>query len=266
MLALAHTGYEIVNAILDNIPRAGHEDADRLADAMFVRDLAERLVREAVVAECEQGASWAALARTTGTTRQSAHHRWSSTVEGWALMGRRRTGIGAAAPSHELATNLDAWYADLDARRSDAVTSTLPSYGDPARRAAAQAERRAAAELRVTIEQLHTEAAEAGNASMAAIGTPEADRCRTAWATARFALAGAYDRLAAAEAPLGRDHKRSAGRERALGQEILAGGRDSAPQPTPEPWSDDAPSALELPPPGSGWNATEDVPRVLPHD
>ncbi|MGD6757319.1 hypothetical protein [Streptomyces sp. BH105] len=224
VLAAAHTRYEIVNAVLDDLPRSGGEHADVLADALYVQGLADRLVREAVIVEAERGASWADIAKMTGVSRQAAHERWSTAVEGWALTGRKRTGIGSSTPSAELAANLNEWFAELDSEgRTDAITSTLPSHADPAARSAAQEKRNQAAELRDQQNELQRAADRACDASMEAIGTKDAEQKRAAWATALLARASAYDRLAAAEAPLGREHKRAAGTQRSLAHDLLSG-------------------------------------------
>ncbi|WP_326708054.1 hypothetical protein OG758_00440 [Streptomyces sp. NBC_01474] len=192
--------------------------------------LADQLVREAVVVECERGASWADIAKMAGVSRQAAHERWSPVVvEGWALMGRKRTGIGTGTASAELAENLNEWFAELDTEhRTDAITATLPSYADPAARTHAQGKREQAAELRSQEDDLRRAADDASHASMAAIGTEDAEQKRAAWATALLARASAYDRLAAVEAPLGREHKRSAGTQRALAQDVLRGATTKA--------------------------------------
>ncbi|MFK4070478.1 hypothetical protein [Streptomyces sp. NPDC029674] len=235
VLVAAHTRYEIVNAVVDDLPRSGREDASVLADALYVQSLADRLVREAVVVECERGASWAAIGQMTGVSRQSAHERWSPVIEGWALTGRQRTGIGSGTPSAELAANLDAWFAELDHQgRTDAITATLPSYADSSARTAAQEKREQAAQLRDRQQALQQAADQACQASMAATGTAGADHNRTAWATALLARAGTYDQLAAAEAPLGREHKRTAGRHRSLAHDLLSGKPVPATAPTTE--------------------------------
>ncbi|WP_428699739.1 helix-turn-helix domain-containing protein [Stappia sp.] len=51
-----------------------------LAAVVALRDLADRLERQAVASALRQGWSWARIAQALGVTRQAAHKRLSGTV------------------------------------------------------------------------------------------------------------------------------------------------------------------------------------------
>ncbi|KUF17366.1 hypothetical protein [Streptomyces silvensis] len=211
---------DIAEAALGDLTQPAAGDADLVSGAQYLLDLAQTLLRQAVLVERERGDSWTAIGEAAGTSRQAAHDRWSTVAEGWALTGRRRTGI-RSAPADEVAANLDAWYAQLHPDRPRAVSATLASLADPAARRAAQDRRREAARLRVEIQALKDANAAVYEASFAAIGTEQASAARAAWAGNHLDQASALDRLAAAEAPLGTEHKRAAAIQRTLAQDIL---------------------------------------------
>lgn len=62
------------------------EPDEALAAVVALRDLADRLERQAVASALRQGWSWARIAEGLGVTRQAAHKRLSGTV---AVEGHR---------------------------------------------------------------------------------------------------------------------------------------------------------------------------------
>ncbi|GGO59062.1 hypothetical protein [Streptomyces lasiicapitis] len=233
-LARAETLAEIAEAALKDLTQPAAGSADLIGGAQYLLDLAQRLLREAVVVERERGASWATIGEHAGSSRQSAHDRWGAAVGAWALTGRHRTGITTGGSSGDVAANLDDWYAELHPDRPHAISTTLASFTDPGARRTAQERREEADRLRAEIQALKTANTAVYNASCEAIGTAGATEKRAAWAANHLDQASAYDRLAAAEAPLGTEHRRSAATQRGIAHDILSskpvthGGSDTA--------------------------------------
>ncbi|MFJ2406632.1 hypothetical protein ACIOUE_35635 [Streptomyces xanthochromogenes] len=232
-LARAQTLTDIASAALDGLTaKATQPCAAFLSGAQELLSLAERLVDQTVIVHRERGESWETIGEQAGISRQAAHDRWAATVGAWTLTGRRRTGINAI-PADILLPGLDEWYQQYDPARPRPVSATLDSSADPAARLAAQQQREEAAQLRAqTEEPTSTATREAWVAYTAAVGTGSADEKRAAWAAAHLTRATLYDRLAAAEGPMGAEAKRAAGKQRSIAREILDGSRDAQdPQP-----------------------------------
>ncbi|MFE6402658.1 hypothetical protein [Streptomyces alboflavus] len=97
----------------------------------------------------------------------------------------------------------------------------LTPLADPEARRAAQEQRAGADRLRRKIQALKHANAAARKACYEALGTEAADEKRATWAGNHLTQARAHDRLAAAEAPLGTEHKRAAATQRSLAHDIL---------------------------------------------
>ncbi|MFI1734980.1 hypothetical protein ACH40E_38355 [Streptomyces acidicola] len=232
MLARAQTLREITDAALRDVAQhyPGDDHGSLLRDALFVHGLTEKLIDQAVIAERERGASWTDIGNAAGTSRQAAHERWNTNVGAWVLMGRQRTGIGRGpADPATHAQYLDEWYADM-AGEQQAVSALLPSLGDEAARAEANARRAEAKQLHQQAEELRKEIDASYSAAMEATGTDASEEKRAVWAAKHFARAEVYDRLAVLEGPDAVEHRRRAAAQRGIAQDILKG---STPASTP---------------------------------
>ncbi|MEU9116252.1 hypothetical protein AB0D04_31960 [Streptomyces sp. NPDC048483] len=96
--------------------------------AAWAQLLGAGAVQGGVVAERERGTTWEQLARAAGTTRQSAHERWSPNVQTWARLGRAARTTG---PTADMVAFLDEAYAQLDPDRAAAVSAGLDANRHP---------------------------------------------------------------------------------------------------------------------------------------
>ncbi|MFF9899133.1 hypothetical protein [Streptomyces longispororuber] len=129
-LARAHLRGHPPGALADlTRPAAGDQGPN--GGARHLLDLSQQLLRQAVVVERGSGACWTAVGEAAGTTRQAAHERWSTAVEGVRkLTDHRRTGIHSA-PVDEVAAILDAWCTDWTPAGPTPSASPWPPSSTP---------------------------------------------------------------------------------------------------------------------------------------
>ncbi|MFF2572677.1 hypothetical protein [Streptomyces sp. NPDC058084] len=233
MLARAHTLFDIVEAALRDIgaPYPIDDPGGLLRDALFIRGLTDRLVDQAVIVERELGSSWTAIGNAAGTSKQTAHERWSTKVAAWVMMGRQRNGIGRGpADPAEHARNLDEWLADLTGEAPGGISRVLTSLRDETARQEANDRRAEVKHLERRSEELRLDCDKAYRAAMEAVGTDAAEEKNAVWAARIFARAEVYDRLAVVEEPAAVEHRRSAAAQREIAEGILrrSDGRGSA--------------------------------------
>ncbi|MFF3127732.1 hypothetical protein ACFVRD_36810 [Streptomyces sp. NPDC057908] len=215
-LARAVTLQQIGAAVLTDLPTAD-ETYDPLHAALDIARHAERLVQQAVILKREQGASWAAIGKEAGISRQAAHERWGSAVDSWVMLGRHR----ATGPDYTV-EQLDEWYADLDSSRQHAVSSGLSSLNDEAARRTAQDQRAEVLRLHAELSTYPEMGREAFNRAIEATGTDEHPARRREWAAVHLAHAAILDRLAVLEPVAAEQHRRRAGIQRGLANDVAA--------------------------------------------
>ncbi|MEV5598953.1 hypothetical protein [Streptomyces sp. NPDC052496] len=189
-------------------------DGDLLRQALTLHERTERLVRRAVIAERERGTTWEQIARAAGTTRQSAHERWSAHVQTWSDIGRSASSPGKR--TWDAVEILDRWYAAHRPEQPHAVSAGLDAVRHPgsaeyedAQRVRGQAlhTRRQQHQAQDKIlareyERLKDVTGRSGQTQLAA--------CLIACAANEEALAEIFDELAGAEPSLADEHRMSA--------------------------------------------------------
>ncbi|MFD4341765.1 hypothetical protein ACFWPP_31850 [Streptomyces anulatus] len=192
---------------------------ERLRRALALKKELDELVERAVIAEREEGTTWAQLADPTGISKQAAHERWAGNVTAWAANGRAMFPPNSQHSALEVARRLDQVYADLDSRHSqDAVSSGLDAVRFPGA-AAAEAARRARAQglhtrLSVLDERLTT-AYDEWQLLNDAGARPEARaEALHLLAALNEESAALYEELTGAEPELADEHRNSAERAR----------------------------------------------------
>lgn len=115
----------------------------------------DEVVARAVVAEREEGTTWAQLAETADISKQGAHERWAPAVSAWAATGRTAFPAGSGISTLDAARRLDRTYADRRPDQpQDPVSSGLDAVRFPGAAAAEAARRERAASLRARLEVL----------------------------------------------------------------------------------------------------------------
>ncbi|WP_326806012.1 hypothetical protein OIE49_36350 [Streptomyces sp. NBC_01788] len=106
---------------------------DRVRRALTLREQLEKVINQAVVAEREEGTSWAAaIGRAAGgMSRQAAAERWTPAVTAWSANGRRALGGGSGLTAWDAVANLDHAYARLAPEHPHAFSSTLDAVRFP---------------------------------------------------------------------------------------------------------------------------------------
>ncbi|MFE7427441.1 hypothetical protein [Streptomyces sp. NPDC057545] len=129
---------------------------ERLRRALELKDLVDTLVERAVVAEREEGTTWAQLADAAGISKQAAHERWAPAVNAWATNGRAAFPPASGRSALEAARRLDQVHADRHPdHRADAVSSGLDAVRFPGAVAAEAARRERAAGLHARLAPLN---------------------------------------------------------------------------------------------------------------
>ncbi|AKZ59554.1 hypothetical protein SAM23877_6509 [Streptomyces ambofaciens ATCC 23877] len=147
---------ELALALLPIDPDAPR--GDRLRRALSLRARLDHLVAGAVIAEREEGTTWAQLAAAAGMSRQAAHERWSGDVTTWASLGRTMHGRASGFNALDAAARLDRVYARrMDDQRGAAVSSGLDAVRFPGAVAAERARRERAADLHHRLEAITTQ-------------------------------------------------------------------------------------------------------------
>ncbi|WP_141662965.1 hypothetical protein [Streptomyces sp. Wb2n-11] len=193
---------------------------DRLRRALALKKELDGLITRAVIAEREEGTTWAQLADAASITRQAAHERWAPAVSAWAANGRTTFPEDSGISTLAAARRLDRKHADQHPDHSEnAVSSGLDAVRFPGAAAAEAARRERAtglhARLASLITQLHgmhkelsllTEAG-ARPEARAAVLTQQADL--------EEVMAAVYEELTGAEPELADEHRARAERARA---------------------------------------------------
>ncbi|MFG2097274.1 hypothetical protein [Streptomyces sp. NPDC048612] len=190
---------------------------DLLRQALELERLTQLVVEKAVVAERERGTTWEQLARAAGTTRQSAHERWSGHVQVWASLGRV---VQPDRPTAEIVDFLDEAYAELTPARTDAVSAGLDATRHPGSASYEDAQRTRGQQLHVRREELardtrrnndeYTRLKDATDQN----GWLRLAANRTAGADLHEAAVGVYEELIGAEPSLADEHRASAEQHR----------------------------------------------------
>ncbi|MFF8293652.1 hypothetical protein ACF068_31210 [Streptomyces sp. NPDC016309] len=193
---------------------------ERLRRTLALKELMDQLVEHAVIAEREEGTTWAQLATAAGISKQAAHERWAGAVTAWASGGRTLFPPDSEYSTLKTARRLDQVHADRHPDHpKDAVSSGLDAVRFPgavaaeaARRERAQGLHHRLALLRDRLTVLHDEQrllteGDARPEARAAVLTRLAD--------AEQEVADLYDELTGAEPELADDHRARAERSRA---------------------------------------------------
>ncbi|MFF9638713.1 hypothetical protein ACF1D2_29555 [Streptomyces bacillaris] len=192
---------------------------ERLRRTLGLKKVLDELVERAVVAEREEGTTWAQLADAAGISKQAAHERWAGDVRAWAANGRAMFPPDSEHSALQVAHRLDQVYADLDSRHSqDAVSSGLEAVRFPGAAAAEAARRERAtglhARLAVFNEQLTTAYAEWKLLNDAGARPGARVEALARLATLNEEIADLYEELTGAEPELADEHRNSAERAR----------------------------------------------------
>ncbi|MDN3262883.1 hypothetical protein QWJ26_24365 [Streptomyces sp. CSDS2] len=195
-------------------PRGG-----RLRRALALKELTDTLINRAVIAEREEGTTWAQLADAAGITKQAAHERWARAVTAWARTGRTVYPPDSAYTALEAARRLDRVHADRHPDHpQDAVSSGLDAVRFPGAVAAEAARRERAAALYARIEPLDARLARLSDEWRLLTEGGARPEARAAVLTSQAALeeetAALYEELTAAEPELADEHRESAERAR----------------------------------------------------
>ncbi|MGI5484866.1 hypothetical protein [Streptomyces lavendofoliae] len=193
---------------------------ERLRRTLVLKELMDQLVEHAVIAEREEGTTWAQLATAAGISKQAAHERWAGAVNAWASNGRTLFPPDSEPSTLETARRLDRVHTNRHPDHpKDAVSSGLDAVRFPGAVAAEAARRERAkglharlALLRDQLTGLHNEQrvlteGDARPEARAAVLTRLADVEQQA--------ADLYDELTGAEPELADDHRAGAERSRA---------------------------------------------------
>ncbi|MFF9787727.1 hypothetical protein [Streptomyces nigrescens] len=225
---LAHTTWYLAKqarALIPVDPEA--PNGDLLRSALEVERLARTVVESAVIAERERGTTWEQLAGAAGTTRQSAHERWSLDVQTWARMGRV---TDRDRPTSEIVTFLDQCYAEAEPDRPHAVSAGLDAIRHPGSSAYEDAQRTRGktlharrAELFRDIQRNNDEGKHLEDASDRD-GWLRLAANQTAVGSLHDAMADIYEELLTAEPALADEHRASTEQHRTF----ASGARDYA--------------------------------------
>ncbi|MDV9195257.1 hypothetical protein [Streptomyces sp. Wh19] len=194
---------------------------DLLRQALELEQEVHALVESAVVAERERGTTWDQIGAAAGTTRQSAHGRWSASIGTWSRLGRA---ISGTKPTEEIVAFLDKRYALLEPERTNAVSAGLDATRHPGSTAYEES-------LRTRGRDLHARRTELSRGDRRL--DKERKRLkdpsdRTGWlrlaanltasADAQDAVARVYNELVTAEPALAEEHRASADTHRGYAQ------------------------------------------------
>lgn len=131
---------------------------ERLRRALDLKDWVDDLVERAIVAEREEGTTWAGLAEAAGISKQAAHERWAAVVTAWAASGRTVFSPDSGFSALDAAFRLDRVHADRNPDHSqDAVSSGLDAVRFPGAAAAEAARRERAAGLHAQMAPLNSQ-------------------------------------------------------------------------------------------------------------
>ncbi|MFD3908845.1 hypothetical protein ACFXOL_20965 [Streptomyces californicus] len=215
----------------------------RLRRALALKKELDELVKRAVIAEREEGTTWAQLADATGISKQAAHERWAGNVTSWAANGRAMFPPDSRYSALEVAYRLDEVYADLDSRHSqDAVSSGLDAVRFPGAAAAGAARRERAQGLHTRLALLDERLATAYG-EWKLLDDAGARQGARAEALHRLAalneeIAALYEELTGVEPELADEHRNSAEHARTSATsnrkyaELLAAKAEAAPANT----------------------------------
>ncbi|MFJ9855253.1 hypothetical protein [Streptomyces sp. NPDC101150] len=217
-VSLARSAWRLRHEAHDFIPVEPDAPAgDLLRQALELERLAQKLVQDAVVAERERGTTWEQLAGAAGTTRQSAHERWSRDVQTWANLGRT---AGTESPTADRVAFLDQEYARLNPDRTDAVSAGLDATRHPGSAAFEDTQRTRGQQLHARRVELERDS-ERNHQEYERLKEPT-DRNGwlrltanlTASADLNEATAQVYEELTGAEPTLADEHRASAEKHR----------------------------------------------------
>ncbi|WP_406483236.1 hypothetical protein [Streptomyces platensis] len=219
-VALAQSAWQLHREAHDLIPVAPEAPTgDLLRQALGMERRVRQLVECAVIAERERGTTWEQLAGAAGTTRQSAHERWSRSVQIWAELGRV---VNENQSTARIVDFLDEQYAKLDPDRPDAVSAGLDATRHPGSAAYEDAQRTRGQQLHARRDELERDT-QRNHEDYNRIKR-ESERDRDAWlrvaanqtaaASLHDAAAQVYDELIGAEPALADEHRAGAEKRR----------------------------------------------------
>ncbi|WP_330476772.1 hypothetical protein OG301_00180 [Streptomyces platensis] len=217
-VALARSAWRVHREAHARIPVDPDAPAgDLLRQALELEEMVQQLVQRAVVAERERGTTWEQIARAAGTTRQSAHERWSGNVQSWANLGRTAL---TETPTADRVAFLDQEYARLDPDRPDAVSAGLDATRHPGSAAYEDAQRARGQQLHARRAEMERDDKRTDTEYKRLEDPSDRDGWlrlaanRTASADLQDALAEVYDELITAEPALAEEHRASAEKRR----------------------------------------------------
>ncbi|GAA2615254.1 hypothetical protein GCM10010304_80550 [Streptomyces roseoviolaceus] len=216
-LALASTLLTLSGRALDAVP-VDPEAApgDLLRVALDLQQRIEHVVTNAVIAERERGTTWDQLGAAAGTTRQSAHEKWSPDIHAWAAIGRTaRSSDSSYATTIEYAAEMDRQFARSDPSRPQAVTSGLDAVRFPGSQAYEDSLRVRGRALHSRLKQLNKTLKELADERETLNINDPADYGRLAEnrllnAETYKEAASVYDQLVTAEPALADEHRAEA--------------------------------------------------------
>ncbi|MFE7212473.1 hypothetical protein ACFU93_21265 [Streptomyces sp. NPDC057611] len=188
---------------------------DRVRRALALREQVEKVINQAVVAEREEGTSWAAIGRAAGgITRQAAAERWTPAVTAWSANGRRALGGGSGLTAWDAAANLDHAYTRLAPDHPRAFSSTLDAVRFPDQEAD-RIRREQAAAIEARLSELRAEIAHLDHRFHHSSAPADRGGALRRRGEDRENAARLLDQLAAVEPELADDHHAAAERCRA---------------------------------------------------
>lgn len=131
---------------------------DLLGHALNLQHRVNSIVESAVIAERERGTTWDQIGEAVGITRQSAHERWQSTMNIWAITGRVSLPSDSHQSSLDHAADIDRTYMTRHPDEPNAVTSGLDATRFSGSREYEHSLRIPAAALHVTLRGLSARA------------------------------------------------------------------------------------------------------------
>ncbi|MFJ8855182.1 hypothetical protein [Streptomyces sp. NPDC102437] len=229
-ISFATRAFNLSTDVLDLIPvRPELPHGELLRQTLALRQAVDKLVDIAVIAERERGATWEQIGGASGTTRQSAHEKWSSDLTAWASNGRTSGHKKSPGTSMDRAKRIDHLYAALRPETADAVTAGLDAVRFPGSDVYERAQRpRAAAlharlielrELKFTLHDQFKELTEEDESTLSDDQIEALAQNLTRTAETQDESAACYEELVAAEPALAEEHLASAQYQRQVAAE-----------------------------------------------